>query len=401
MTPHDTSSMPRPFKGEGQKGQGRLGLVLSGGGARGAYQVGVISALAEGYKGPIPFDVITGVSVGAINAVVLAEGADDFAAAADKLERLWRGLHCHDIFTTGVAAVAQQLAGWAWALAFSGVGAKPPRSFLDNEPLKELLSREVDFDRIETMTREGVLYALAVTASCYSTGQSTTFFQGAEPGTGWQRARRSGAASCIGVDHVLASAALPGVFPARRIDEYWYGDGALRQNAPLSPALHLGCDRLLMIAARDGTPDDDGGLLFDSDIDPSLGLIAGQLLDIIFNDNLDADLERLERVNATLHTMMPDRRGRTGLSHVDHFLVRPCEDIRLRAGQHAHEAPWTIRSLLGILGAQRSPWVLPSYLTFEPGYIGSLIDLGRQDALAMKPKIDHLLKAGRDAAQAH
>ncbi|MEM1410135.1 MAG: patatin-like phospholipase family protein, partial [Pseudomonadota bacterium] len=132
MTPHDTSSMPRPFKGEGQKGQGRLGLVLSGGGARGAYQVGVISALAEGYKGPIPFDVITGVSVGAINAVVLAEGADDFAAAADKLERLWRGLHCHDIFTTGVAAVAQQLGGWAWALAFSGVGAKPPRSFLDN-----------------------------------------------------------------------------------------------------------------------------------------------------------------------------------------------------------------------------------------------------------------------------
>ncbi|NRA30091.1 MAG: patatin-like phospholipase family protein [Parvularculaceae bacterium] len=367
------------------------GLVLSGGGARGAYQVGVISALAEHCPGPSPFPVITGVSVGAINAIVLAEGADDFQAAAAKLEGLWRGLNSASIFATDLGAMASQLGGWLGAVMFGRFGVSPPKSFLENRPLVRLLQGAVDFSRIQTMINLGALQGLAVTASSYSTGQSVTFFQGAEPDLAWQRSRRFGAMAQIGVDHIMASAALPGVFPAQRIGETWYGDGALRQNMPLSPAIHLGCDRLLMIAARDGTPDTED-VLFQGREHPSLGIIGGQLLDIIFNDNLDADIERLERINKTLATMMPERREKTQMRHVAHQLVRPSQDIREIAGLHANEAPATVRTLLGILGAMRPPWVLPSYLTFEPGYVGALIDLGRRDAEAQMSDLLALIR---------
>jgi len=369
---------------------GHAGLVLSGGGARGAYQVGVISALAERRAGSCPFPVITGVSVGAINAIVLAEGADDFPAAAAKLERLWRGLHSHDIFATDAKAMASQLGGWLAAILFGRFGAEPPTSFLDNRPLGKLLARSVDFSRIQTMIDEGPLQALAVTASSYGTGKSVTFFQGKEPDRAWARARRFGQVEPLGVAHVLASAALPGVFPAQRLGQTWFGDGALRQNMPLSSAIHLGCDRLLTIAARDGTPDTEDKL-FQGAEHPSLGIIGGQLLDIIFNDYLDADIERLQRINETLEAMLPERRAQTALKPIHHHLVRPSQDIRELAGRHAHEAPGSVRTLLNILGAMRPPWVLPSYLTFEPGYIGSLIDLGRADAEAQMPELLQLI----------
>ena len=372
--------------------EGCPGLVLSGGGARGAYQVGVFRALAEAMPGPIPFPVITGVSVGAINAAVLAEGADDFPKAAAKLEALWRSLRSSDIYATDLGAMARQLSGWAAAVAFGWAGVKPPPSFLDAGPLEALLVREIDFGRIERMIDEGALSALAVTASSYSSGHSTTFFQGRGPEGAWARSRRKGERAAINHTHVLASSALPGVFEARRIGEEWYGDGALRQLAPLSPAIHLGCDRLLMIAARDGTPDtEDEVLAFDGY--PPLGLIGGQLLDIIFNDNLDADVERLRRINDTLATMVPERRAVSPLRPVRTHMLRPSVDIRDIAGAHADEAPWTVKALLGLLGARRPPWVLPSYLTFEKGYVGALIDLGYRDAMAGIDTLTELIRA--------
>lgn len=382
--------MMEPLPNSQAKQPASPGLVLSGGGARGAYQVGVISALAERCPGPLPFPVITGVSVGAINAAVLAEGADDFPRAAAKLEALWRGLRSEDIFATDVASMARQLTGWGLTVGFGWAGAKPPPSFLDVAPLEELLVREIDFSRIAQMIEAGVLRALAVTASSYTSGHSTTFFQGEGPRGAWSRSRRRGERTAIDHRHILASAALPGVFEARRIGDEWYGDGALRQLAPLSPAIHLGCDRLLMIAARDGTPDTEDLPLTDETY-PTPGLIAGQLLDIIFNDNLDADLERLHRINDTLLTMMPERRRETDLRPVGTMMLRPSEDIRDLAGVHAAEAPWTVKALLGVLGARRPPWVLPSYLTFEAGYIGSLIDLGRKDAGAAMDSVLALL----------
>ncbi|MEM9838812.1 MAG: patatin-like phospholipase family protein [Pseudomonadota bacterium] len=370
--------------------QGRTGLVLSGGGARGAYQVGVLKALAELAPGPVPFGVITGVSVGAINAAVIAEGADDFAGAAAKLEQLWRSLSSSDIFCTDVSAMFQQMAGWVGAATLGWAGVEPPLSFLNAAPLEALLTREIDFGRIDAMLRNGPLCAFAVTASSYTSGHSTTFFAGVGPQGAWQRSRRLGQETSIRVEHILASSALPGVFQARRIDDEWYGDGALRQLAPLSPAVHLGCDRMLMIAARDGTPDYEP-LLIENEEYPSLGIISGQLLDIVFNDNLDADLERLHRINETLGKMLPERRAETGLHEVRTLMIRPSEDIRFIAGAHVDEAPWTVKTLLGLLGAQKPPWVLPSYLTFENGYISALIDLGYRDTIAQNEALRGLL----------
>lgn len=354
------------------------GLVLSGGGARGAYQVGVIKALSEALPGPSPFPVITGVSVGAINAAVLAEGADDFPKAARKLEDLWRSLSCAQVFRCDARALYGRLGKWGLALALSWTGTQPPRSLFDASPLAALLKREIDFRRVGRMIDEGWLSALGVTASSYATGFSTTFFQAAPSISGWRRSRRDGVPAAITVDHILASSALPGIFEARQIGQQWYGDGALRQTAPLSPAIHLGCDRMFLIAARDDDPEetiDD----YDPVCYPSLGVLGGQLLDIIFNDNLDADQERLERINRTLGTMRRDRRGRTALRNLGTLMVRPSVDVRGIAGQHLREIPWAVKTVLGTIGGLKSPFVLPSYLAFESGYIGTLIDLGYRD----------------------
>lgn len=365
---------------------GTPGLVLSGGGARGAYQVGVVKALAEALPGPSPFPVITGVSVGAINAVVLAERADDFGDGALHLESLWRGLSCARVFKTSPTEMISNLLGWSSSFLFGWAGATPPKSFLDATPLANLLNEAVDYDRIGRMISEGYLRALAVTASSYATGFSTTFFQGEQPLDGWCRSRRQGREAVLTPTHVLASAALPGVFQAQRIGREWYGDGALRQTAPLSPAIHLGCDRLLLIAARDGSSEEPIAVLDDEPY-PSIGVLGGQLLDIVFNDNLDADRERLERINATLGMMIPERRDTTALRFLKTTMVRPSRDVRSIAGEHIREIPMTVRMLLGALGAMREPFVLPSYLTFEPGYIGDLIDLGYEDAKADLPQL--------------
>ena len=353
-------------------------LVLSGGGARGAYQVGVLKALAEQVpRGTNPFRVITGISVGAINAVVLAEGADDFPQAASKLERLWRSLRSSRVYETGWGAALRRLSGWAGAMAFGPLGAQPPPSLLDAGPLADLLAQSVDFDRVNALAEGDALDALAITASSYRTGRAVTFFAGSVPTDDWQRARRTGQRARIGAAHVLASASLPAVFPAVQIGGEWFGDGALRQVAPLSPAIHLGCDRLFLIGARDraAVPEEA------DDPYPTLGLLAGQLLDVVFNDNMDADIERSARINRTLAAMRPDRRAAQPLRTVGIERINPSRDIREVAGQHASALPGTAKLLLRAIGAYRAPWVLPSYLTFEPGMIGALIDLGYADGM--------------------
>lgn len=359
-------------------GAGKAGLVLTGGGARGAYQVGVLKALAEALPGPTPFRVMTGVSVGAINAVVLAEGADDFPAAVAKLERFWLDLECASVFVAKPWSLFGRLSRWGVSFGLRWAGMAPPVSLFNAAPLRAMIAAETDFGRIRAMIDAGALEALAVTASSYSTGESVTFVEAASDGAGWSRSRRLGVPADIDVDHVMASAALPAIFEARRIGRQWYGDGALRQTAPLSPAIRLGCDRLLTISARDGAidappqPEADAG-------HPSLGLLGGQLFDIVFNDNLDADLERLGRVNDTLRRVPPERLEETGLRAVGARMVRPSADIRGLAGEHAHEMPWAVKTLLTAIGGMRAPWVLPSYLNFERGYVAALVDLGLRD----------------------
>jgi NTE family protein len=354
-------------------------LVLSGGGARGAYQVGVLKALAEDVPpGTSPFHVITGLSVGAINAAVLAEGADDFPRAAAKLEAMWRSLRSSSVYRTDLPSVFRRAGAWALALTAGWAGAAPPKSLLDAEPLARLIRENVDFDRLNAMADGNALDALAITASSYTSGQAVTFFAGSVPTDGWRRARRAGRRVRMTAEHVLASAALPIVFPSVRVEGEWFGDGALREVAPLSPAIHLGCDRLFLIGLRDLKRDEARGAA----PYPSMGLIGGQLLDIVFNDQMDADIERSARINRTLHGMTQEGRARTDLRPIGIERVNPSEDVRRLTAEHAHDLPGTVKLVLRAIGAWGEPWVLPSYLTFEPGLIGALIDLGYRDGRA-------------------
>lgn len=378
----------------------KIAIVLSGGGARGAYQVGVLKALAEAVGNrPIPFRIVTGISVGAINTLALACRAHDFASAVETLERLWRGLHCRGVFRTDMRAIAARLSHWAGHLALGRFGLRPPQSLLDNSPLRDLLTRELDARAMRAMLGRGLLDAVAITASSYRTGQAVTFFQCRGKQDTWARSRREGRPCVLGVDHVLASTALPFVFPAQRIDGAYYGDGALRQTSPLSPAIHLGAEKLFVIAGRDGHIDAEAGPGTVPEY-PSTGLIAGQLLDIVFNDQLETDIERLTRINGTLARLGPAQLDRSALRPIDLLAVQPSEDIRDLTARHLRDMPWTVKAVVKGLGGWKPPFVLPSYLMFEPGYIGALIDLGAADGRA---RIDEIrgfldLDTRRDAA---
>ena len=372
----------------------RVGLVLAGGGARCAYQAGVLKAVSEMLPGRRnPFGVIVGQSAGAINAASLASRADDFGRAVRHLARAWPRLEASDVYRTDVPSIAWRGLLWVLMAASGGWLVRNPRSFLDNAPLGGLVARQIDFDAIESAIARGRLSALALTASVYGpdSGQAVTFFAGGAGREEWARVRRSGVRSRLGVEHVLASAALPFLFPAQRIGRQFYGDGALRMTAPLSPAIRLGARRLLVIAPRDAkiVPLDSMAL----PEYPSLGVLAGHMLDIIFNDYLEADIERLERINSTLSLLTADQLAETPLRPVETFVLRPSEDIRGIAARHAGAIPWPVRAMLRGIGGWRGDWRLPSYLNFGGPYCRELVALGRRDAWANADRIVELLTA--------
>ncbi|MBI1181012.1 MAG: patatin-like phospholipase family protein [Alphaproteobacteria bacterium] len=374
----------------GRRGRG-TGLLLAGGGARGAYQVGVLKAIAEFWdERRNPFPVICGVSVGSINAAYIASRAGDFRRGVTDLDQLWRGLRTHKVYRTDFPSTVLSALHWLVTLTLGGFGRANPLSLLRNGPLERLLRRDIDFHDITTCLRSGALEALAITASSYGTGRAMTFFQGDSSLADWTRARRDGIGCEITVDHLLASSALPIIFPPRRLGGQFFGDGSLRLTSPLSPAIHLGADRILVVGTRDTRPvAPPAGTMVPQA--PSLGDIAGHLLDLLFNDNLNEDVERLRRINRTLSLVPPEKRGQTPLRTIDVLIQQPSGDIAEVAGRHVREIPRTIRMLLRGAGAWGSNWRVPSYLLFEPGYCGELIDMGYTDALARREEITDFL----------
>lgn len=373
----------------------QVGLVLAGGGARCAYQAGALKAISEMFPGRRnPFGVIVGQSAGAINAASLASRADRFNRAAGHLARAWPRLRSSDIFRADLVALGARGFRWLAMAASGGWLVSNPRSLLDNAPLGRLLEREIDFSAIERVIASGQLSALALTASSYSdqSGQAVSFFAGAAGKQEWTRIRRRGVRCRIGAEHVLASSALPFLFPAQRIDGQYYGDGALRLTAPLSPAIRLGARRLLIIAARD--PQVDPLESHAPAAYPSLGALLGHMLDIVFNDNLDSDIERLERINHTLSLMSPEGLARTPLRPVEALVLRPSRDLREIAGRHARSIPWAVRMMLHGIGAWGGDWRLPSYLNFDGAYCRDLVELGRCDAWAQEAELRTLLRPG-------
>ncbi|HYA37889.1 MAG TPA: patatin-like phospholipase family protein [Candidatus Methylomirabilis sp.] len=373
----------------------KVGLILAGGGARAAYQVGVLKAIAEMLPpdSANPFPIVCGTSAGAINATTLAIYARRFQEGVRRLTLVWRNFHVHQVFRTDALGVMGNGLRWLAAIVFGGLGRQNPIALLDRTPLHRLLSQTMPCEDIQASIEAGALHALSVTVSGYGSGQSVTFFQGASSLTPWRRARRIGCAANITIDHLMASSAIPFLFSAVRINREYFGDGSMRQIAPISPALHLGADRVMVIGVRyDGGV---GSVRVDGDEYPPLAQIAGHVLNSIFLDSLEADIERLRRINKTISLIPADhlREGGVTLRNIDVLVISPSEDLEKLAARHAHHLPWTIRSLLSSLGAfNRKGSNLISYLLFERPYCRDLIDLGYGDAMQRKNEILQFLE---------
>jgi NTE family protein len=386
----------------------RNGLLLTGGGARAAYQVGVLEAIADlrrdcgaAAQGN-PFTVITGTSAGAINAAALACGADDFDGAVRSLVEIWKNFRAQQVYRSDLLGVAGSGARWLSLLSLGWVMARwwrlRPHSLLDNTPLQQLLLSMLPLQRLPGLIAQGHLHALAVSASSYSSGQHVTFVQGHPQQKPWTRSQRFSVCEPITHQHLLASAAIPFVFPAMPLPlggrlEY-FGDGSMRQSAPIAPAIHLGAQRIVVVGAGRMNEPAAQVSAYTSSGYPSLAQIAGHAMSSIFLDALSVDIERALRINQTLSLVPVHAQGASVLRPVELLVIAPSQRLDAIAARHISALPVMVRALLGTLGVSSGSGnvkeaALASYLLFESAYTRELMSLGYADALAQREALRH------------
>jgi NTE family protein len=368
-------------------------LVLTGGGARAAYQVGVLSAITKFVprNHGIPFPIICGTSAGAINATALACYASCFHLGVKKLDWMWRNIQTHNIYHCDPLRVFSHISRGILGSFQADYANKSARSLLNSTPLRSLLNGVINYDRIDSNINNDYLSALSITASNFSTGNSISFFQ-SEPGIlPWARAKRLGEPCQINSEHLMASAAIPLVFQSIKIRSQHYGDGSVHQLSPLSPAIHLGAERILVIGLEQ--PKDQIHKNENNPHPPSTATIAGHLLDTIFADTLQSDLERMSRINNTLSLIPSEARdGIEGLKHIDSLVINPSKNFNTIALRHFHKLPLSIRLLVRTAGITKdSESSILSYLLFDKNYCQELITLGFEDAMKQEVEIRDFL----------
>ncbi|HEX8873565.1 MAG TPA: patatin-like phospholipase family protein [Nitrosospira sp.] len=368
----------------------RVGLVLTGGGARAAYQVGVLQAISAMLpkKSRNPFPVICGTSAGAFNAATLALSARNFHQGVRRLSSVWENAHVNQAYRSDPVGVYGNAARWLASLLFGSLSKRSVISLLDSSPLAQTLERNLPLQGIQRSIKSGALHALGITAWGYTSGQSVTFYQGADSIVPWKRERRIGIPSRIGIQHLMASSAIPILFPAIRLNREYFGDGSMRQLAPISPALHLGAERVLVIGVRKTADTPPERVKVDNY--PTLAQIGGHVMGSIFLDSLYVDLERLQRINKTLR-LIPDealKNSAMPLRPVESMVISPSVEINKIAEQHAHTLPRTISFFYRSIGAMRRDGsALLSYVLFEEPFCRALIELGYQDTMPRRSEI--------------
>lgn len=367
--------------------------MLTGGGARAAYQVGVLKGIASMVPRahPLPFRILSGTSAGALNASAIACYASNFHLAVKKLEQVWSNFSTDQVYRCSTGEVYGHLFSHVGRIFQSESTSNPVSSLFDNQPLRELIQQIIDFKKIDQQISRGYLRALAITASCYNNGHSISFFEGANHYQNWKRANREGVRTRLTTEHLMASAAIPLIFPAIELQQQFFGDGAIHQISPLSPPVRLGASKVLVIGVDQPQMEDH----LHQHYVPSSASIAGHLLDTIFADTLNSDVERLQRINSTIRAL-----SKAGVEHpelrlVDTLIIKPQLDFNELAHRHFKKMPKAVRSLLGLVGVDRdTPSSIVSYLLFEKDYCNELIALGYQDARKRENDIHRFLELG-------
>ncbi len=378
-------------------GAAPLALMLSGGGARAAYQVGVLATIAEMVP-DLDLPILTGVSAGAINTAYLAAHGGTLKQAVGGLQEQWAGLTADQVYCVRAPGVLRGLRRWVWRHVFRGSNEQASiRGLMDLRPLRTFLSGCIDFDNIETKVRSGRLRAVALSTTSYASGSTVTFVHAAPEIATWERAQRIAVRARIEIDHVMAASAIPIAFPAVRLEDGFYGDGSVRQAAPLAPAIHLGAGRVLAIAMRAQRP--SRRPVRPVSEYPSAAEVIGLLFHTVFLDALDADVERLERINALLRTLSPGCVVPNQLRVVDLLVLRPSRDLGALAAGRSGSLPARVRWVVRAMGGGREGAAdFLSYLLFEPHYTDLLVELGHADARAQWDRIEPFLAGDSKAA---
>ena len=377
--------------------QEQIALLMPGGGARAAYQVGAVKALAEiiPSSNRDPFPILCGTSAGAINAVALASCTEGFIPASQRLEQLWLELGHEHVYRSDFIGLSKNIWRLALSLFNSGIAVGRPVALLDNSPLRQLLKKKIDFNGIGENILAGNITSACVTAMNYTEGASVSFFQGGPANCEWSRWRRQGIPTPLQLPHLMASTAIPTIFPPQRIRRNYYGDGALRQMNPISPTLHLGAEKILIISASGHKK------IYDRPPkrvrSPAFGQVIGHLLNSAFVDSLENDIENLETINKLIDTNLnsthidPEREYRK----VEPYVISPSKDIDALATEHINGLPKTLRYFLKMTGSGRNDngVNIASYLLFTESFTKELIEMGYNDTLEQADSVLNFLKA--------